>query len=176
MKRFSCTMNMPPPVRIYSKHTKTILRAAKDVAEKTTKDAAQEIFSSKIQDGEEIAKTAVSCDVIWQRRGFSSIHGCVTVISMGSGKILDILGVYDAVAHFSIGDQATIKVFEALGVKPGFFCLAGVNEADRCRAKKAEYKAVEKNKKRRKVLRRKRKQQGDKNEQKEEKIYDPGAF
>ena len=85
-------MNMPPPVRTkpYSKHTKTILRAGKDVAEKTTKDAAQEIFTSKIQNGEEIAKTAVSCDVIWQRRGFSSIHGCVTVISMGSGKILDI--------------------------------------------------------------------------------------
>ena len=113
MKRFSCTMNMPPPVRTkpYSKHAKTILRAAKDVAERTTKDAAQEIFTSKIQNGEEIAKTAVSCDAIWQRWGFSSIHGCVTVISMESGKILDILGVYDAMAHFSIGNQGTIKVF-----------------------------------------------------------------
>ena len=171
-------MNMPPPVRTkpYSKHTKTILRAAKDVAKKTTKDAAQEILTSKILNGEEIAKTAVSCDVIWQRQGFSPIHGCVTVISMGSGKILDILGAYDAVAHFSIGNQATIKVFEALGVKPESFCLAGVNEADCCCAKKAEYKTVEKNKKRRKVLRGKRKQQGDKHEQKEEKTYDQGAF
>ena len=35
-------------------------------------------------------QTAVSCDGSWQRRGFSSLHGCVTVISMESGKILDI--------------------------------------------------------------------------------------
>ena len=49
---------------------------------------------------------------------------------MGSGKIFDILEVYDTVAHFSIGNQAIIKVFDALGVKPGSICLAGVNEAD----------------------------------------------
>lgn len=92
MNRFCYTMNMPSPVgtKPYSKHTKTILRAVKDVAEKTTKDAAQEIFTSKTQNGEEIAKTAVSCDGTWQRRGFSSLHGCVTVISMENGKILDI--------------------------------------------------------------------------------------
>ena len=35
------------------------------------------------------AKTAVSCDGTWQRRRFSSLHGCVTVISMESDKILD---------------------------------------------------------------------------------------
>ena len=61
-------------------------------------------------------------------------------------------------------------------MKPGSFCLSGVNEADRCRVKKAEYKNIEKNKKRRKVLRGKRKQRGDKNEQKEGKTYDPGGF
>lgn len=84
MNRFCWTMNMPPPVgtKPYNDHTKAILRAVKDVAEKTTKDAAEEIFNSKSQNGEEIVKTGVSCDGTWQRRGFSSLHGCVTAISM----------------------------------------------------------------------------------------------
>ena len=56
------------------------------------------------------------------------------------------LWVYDAVAHFNIGSKATIKVFEALGVKPGSFCYAGVNETDRLRIKKANYKSEDKNK------------------------------
>ena len=46
---------MPPGTKPYSKHTKTILSAAEYVAEKNTKDAVQEIFTSKIQNGEEIA-------------------------------------------------------------------------------------------------------------------------
>ena len=45
--------------------------------------------------------------------------------------------------RFNSGNQATIKVFEALGMNPGSFCLAAVNEADRCRVKKAEYKTIE---------------------------------
>ena len=63
--------------------------------------------------------------------------------------------------------QATFKKFEALGMNPGSCCLAGMNEADRCRVKKAEYQTIENNKKRRKVLRGKRKQQKVKNKQKE---------
>ena len=52
--------------------------------------AAQEIHSLKpaIQDG--LAKCAVSCDGTWQRRGFSFSNGCVTAISMDTGKVLDV--------------------------------------------------------------------------------------
>ena len=70
--------------------------------------------------------------MIWQR--------VPKTVSVGSDAFQ--LRVYDAVAHFNIGNQGTIKVFEALGMKPGSFCLAGVNEADRCRVKKVEYKTV----------------------------------
>lgn len=92
MKRFCTTMNMPPPVgtKPYARHTKAILRAAKDVAEMSTNDAAKEIHNSKTQNAKEIVKTAVSCDGTWQRRGFSSLHGCVTAISMETGKVLDV--------------------------------------------------------------------------------------
>ena len=84
MSRFCSTTNMPPPVgsKPFRQHTKAMLRAAKDVAEQTIKDAAQEISNSRTEDGEDIVETAVSCDGKWQRRGFASLHGCVTVISM----------------------------------------------------------------------------------------------
>ena len=92
IKRFCTTMNMPPPLgtKPFARHTKAILRAVKDVAESSINDAAKEIHNSKSQDDDEIVKTAISCDGTWQRRGFSSLHGCVTAISMETGKILDI--------------------------------------------------------------------------------------
>jgi hypothetical protein len=85
-------MNMPPPVgsQSFREHTKAILRAANDVAERLIKDAAQKIYNSKTEDGEEILETAVSCDGTWQRKEFTSLHGCVTVISMENGQMLDI--------------------------------------------------------------------------------------
>lgn len=85
------------------------------------------------------------------------------------------LGVYDAVAHFNIGAKATIKVLRTLGISPGAFCLAGVQQADNLRVKKSIYKADNKNKTR-KVLRGKRKRQSDKHEEKEGKTYSKGSF
>ena len=35
-------------------------------------------------------KCAVSCDGTWQKRGFSSLNGCVSVITMETGKINDV--------------------------------------------------------------------------------------
>ena len=32
----------------------------------------------------------VSCDGTWQRRGYSSLHGCVTTLSIDTGKCLDV--------------------------------------------------------------------------------------
>ena len=94
MERFCSSMNMPPPVNLkaFEHHNKAILRAIKDVAEETMNDAAQEIhnLSSAEVDEQEALKTSVSCDGTWQKRGFSSLHGWVTVISMETGKVLDI--------------------------------------------------------------------------------------
>lgn len=87
--RFCSTMNMPPSVetKSFSAHTKAILRAAKDVAEQTMKEAVQEIYNSKSKKDGDIVET---CDGSWKRRGFSSLHGCVTVISMENRKNLDV--------------------------------------------------------------------------------------
>ena len=34
--------------------------------------------------------TSASCDGSWQRRGYSSLNGVVTAMSMANGKVLDI--------------------------------------------------------------------------------------
>lgn len=56
------------------------------------KDAVGELHNLKSDEvGENrVLKTAILCDGTWQRRGFSSLHGCVTAISMETGKILDV--------------------------------------------------------------------------------------
>ena len=36
-----------------------------------------------------IVNTAIPCDGSWQRRGYSSINGVVTIITTDSAKILD---------------------------------------------------------------------------------------
>ena len=87
-------MDMPQPVNpnAYSYHTKAILPATKDVAKSTIKDAVEELHNLKSDEVDEdgILKTAILCDGTWQRRGFSSLNGCVTAISMETGKILDL--------------------------------------------------------------------------------------
>ena len=47
-------------------------------------DAVKEISQSSSN----IVDTAVSVDGSWQRRGFSSLNGVVTAVSMETGKFL----------------------------------------------------------------------------------------
>ena len=56
------------------------------------------------------------------------------------------MGVYDAVAHFNIGEKATTKVLQAMGLNPGGLNEAGVIQADWLRVHKANYKAETKTK------------------------------
>ena len=93
-KRFCGLMNMPPPLRPtpYSRHNKALLNAVKEVSVETMNVAASEIHEIKpeVNEGTGVAKCAISCDGTWQRRGFSSLNGCVTVISIDTGKVLDV--------------------------------------------------------------------------------------
>ena len=91
-KRFCGLMNMPPPPRPtpYSSHNREILKATKTVCMETMNEAAKEIHHLKKKPDDEIIDCAISCDGTWQRRGFSSLNGCVAVISMDNGKVLDV--------------------------------------------------------------------------------------
>ncbi|GFS99024.1 hypothetical protein TNCV_1890351 [Trichonephila clavipes] len=58
--------------------------AASNVACNTMKEAALEIRSNETNT--EFSQCGVSVDGTWQRRGYSSLNGCVSVISIDSGK------------------------------------------------------------------------------------------
>ena len=89
-KRFCGIMNMPPPPKpnAYSKHNKALLKAAKVVANQTMINAEKEICLLK-GDVNGFSNSGVSCDGTWQKRGHSSLNGCVAVLST-TGKCLDI--------------------------------------------------------------------------------------
>ena len=89
MKRFCSYMNMPPPLhyKAYNANNAALSKAAKSVAMKTMEDAANELHQDNCNS---ITKCGVSCDGTWQRRGYSSLNGCVTTLSIDTGKCLDV--------------------------------------------------------------------------------------
>ena len=58
-----------------------------NVASESTHQAVREIRSENGED--EICDIGVSCDGTWQKRGYSSLNGIVTVISIDTGKAID---------------------------------------------------------------------------------------
>ncbi|GFU73307.1 hypothetical protein TNCV_4731241 [Trichonephila clavipes] len=60
---------------------------------KATERVAQEDINaalSEIKGSNSFTKCGISIDGTWQRRGYSSLNGCVSAISVDTGKILDI--------------------------------------------------------------------------------------
>ena len=173
MKKFCSTMDMPQPVnpKAFSYHTKATLRATKDVAESTIKELHNLKKDEVDQSG--VLKTAISCGATWQRRGFSSLNGCVTAISMEISKVLD-METLTKVCHTCRKlegkddlDTEELKTENASKCKMNFSGSAK-------RIFKRTFKP--KNKTRRKVLGGLRKKTGDNNKEKEGEMYAPGAF
>ena len=55
------------------------------------KDAAKELHSKSNAADNDLINCNISCDETWQKkRGHSSSNGCVTTISMDTGKVLDV--------------------------------------------------------------------------------------
>ena len=103
LSTFVSLMDMPKPMTAnnYDKIVNKLTDAAKYVAEETMKDACEELRLNT--NAGDILDTAVSCDGTWQRRGYSSNNGVVSIISVKTGKILDI--------------EAMNKVCKACGLK-----------------------------------------------------------
>ena len=87
--RFCSLMNMPPPPKpsAYLACNDALSIAAKTVATDVMRDAGKELHHDS---DSEVVQCGVSCDGTWQRRGYSSLNGCVTTISMETGKCLDV--------------------------------------------------------------------------------------
>ncbi|GFX70541.1 uncharacterized protein TNCV_875151 [Trichonephila clavipes] len=59
--------------------------ATKDVCDATMKDAVKEA----VQENQNIRDIPVAVDGTWQKRGYSSMNGVVTVTSVDTGKVID---------------------------------------------------------------------------------------
>ena len=63
---------------------KNIAESYRYVAKESMENAAKELRLWT-----DITNVAVSCDGSWQKRGFASLNGPVTVISLETGKCMD---------------------------------------------------------------------------------------
>ena len=92
LEKLTAIMNLPKPMTAnnYDKIVNRINIVVKEVANETMRDASEDVLSkSKDPSDNTVIDTAVSCDCSRQKRGYSSLNGVVTIISMDNDKFLD---------------------------------------------------------------------------------------
>ena len=100
LSTFCGFMNMPQPMNVkpFNDMQENISNVYKEVANTSMKNAANEFrFTDDDEhnavdvslDDNKVTDITVSCDGTWQRRGYSSLNGVVTVIASDSGKCVD---------------------------------------------------------------------------------------
>lgn len=84
-KKLLFTLNLPCVSQgTFRSHELKLLRAVQFASEENMQAASEEVRNLKK------AKTCgVSVDGTWQRRGYMSLNGCVSAISIDTGKVLD---------------------------------------------------------------------------------------
>ncbi|GFT15623.1 uncharacterized protein NPIL_250281 [Nephila pilipes] len=80
---FCGIMNLPPPP---TKFNNNLLQAARETCEESMAEAVHEA----VEENEGGRDIAVAVDGSWQKRGFSSKNGVVTVTSVDTGKVIDV--------------------------------------------------------------------------------------
>ena len=90
LEAFTSLMNLPKPMTSnnYDNIINRLVKTTKAVADITMQDACEELRTDSSSDA--IKNLQVFSDGIWQRRGYSSFNGVVTVISIKNGEGLDI--------------------------------------------------------------------------------------
>ncbi|GFW48965.1 uncharacterized protein TNCV_3901631 [Trichonephila clavipes] len=85
-KKLLCTLNLPYISKnTFRAHELKLLEAVQLCSEENMKAASKEVQNLK-----KSTTCGVSVDGSWQRRGHMSLNGCVSVISIDTGKILDL--------------------------------------------------------------------------------------
>lgn len=80
------TLNLPCISKsAYKKQEEKLLKVVSEVAEESMKNAAAEVITKTNSN-----ECGVSVDGTWQRRGFTSLNGCVAAISVDTGKVVDV--------------------------------------------------------------------------------------
>ncbi|GFW15278.1 uncharacterized protein TNCV_174231 [Trichonephila clavipes] len=85
-RMFCGIMNLPPPPTKFSKYNHILLQATRETCEHSMAEAVREAVDEN--DGKR--DLAVAVDGSWQKRGFSSKNGLVTVTSVDTGKVIDV--------------------------------------------------------------------------------------
>ena len=79
-------------------------------------------------------------------------------------------------ANFKIGRKASVLIFEELGISAGKYTVTGCQKLNQKLLSASSHKNLDSTKKCRKIRRGKTKGHDDKNEEKEGKSYEAGAF
>ena len=94
MKRFLVLVNNSSPMtaKNYRKLSSIYRNSVKGVAETVIQEAALEIYNKKYDADcdDNIVETGISVGGTWQIRGFTSLNGAVTAISIETGRNLDV--------------------------------------------------------------------------------------
>ena len=92
LPKFTCVMNMPPPVNehSYRDHVAVVRSAAQAVRKQSMANAVKEVktFYEPQDDGK--FDIAVSRYGTWRKRGYSSSYGVVTALSTITGNVLGV--------------------------------------------------------------------------------------
>ncbi|GFX33437.1 uncharacterized protein TNCV_4122711 [Trichonephila clavipes] len=83
-RMFCGIMNLPPPPTKFSKYNHILLQVTRETCEHSMAEAVREAVDEN--DG----KRDVAVDGSWQKRGFSSKNGLLTVTSVDTGKVIDV--------------------------------------------------------------------------------------
>jgi hypothetical protein len=131
MSRFCSTMNMPPPVgsQPFREHTKAILRAAKDVAEQTIKDAEQKSTTPRLR----LVKIFWKGIYLIARMRNRHFHGKWKNVGHRTLE-QGLQSMPEACIISTLVPKQLLKSSKPLVINPGAFCVAGVREADRLRS------------------------------------------
>ena len=70
----------------------------------------------------------------WQRKGFSSVVGVVSAISIDDGKVLNV-----AILYFNNGEKAGLNIIELLKVDPGYYMTKPCRSVNMCRKRSYIY-------------------------------------
>lgn len=90
-KKLCATLNMPCMTkRTYRLCERKLLVASTSMAKDSMNEAALEVKNIKNCSNMPVMECGVSVDGTWQRRGHSSLNGCVAVLSINTGKLLDL--------------------------------------------------------------------------------------
>ena len=92
LTKFAAVMNMPQPMskNAYRNATKTVHKAAKEIVTKSMSEAASQTKEFYDEDEDGHIDIGVSGDGTWRKRGFKSSTGVVSVMSIVTGKVLDV--------------------------------------------------------------------------------------